>query len=298
MKSVSVCIPCFNQTEYLKRTLASVIEQDYPEMEIIVSDDSTNDEVKKLVSSLDSQIKIKYFRNFPSLGPAKNWNHCIKIASSDWIKILHHDDWLNGKDALYKFMQAGSKFNSFLFSSAVSFNVKDDIKFNHIPPVDFLEDLKTNPAVLFKHNLLGPPSSTLFNRNAAVLFDERMKWLVDVDFYIHMLKYSSGKFTFIDETLITSVNHANHNVTKDSNNPETELYEYFLLYNKLKELDLVDQSVLDRFIHLLSKYQIKSIFDLQPFLKDVFISETEFKKIIKSRSVLNFIKSIQSKLSK
>ena len=300
MKGVSVCIPCYNQTSFLRQTLVSVLEQDYPHFELIVSDDSTTDEVQNLVGEFlsNSRVKIQYHRNIPSLGPAANWNACFHKSNFEWIKIMHHDDWFNTKDALSKFMAHTNDQVSFVFSSAISYNYQANSKSDHVPPSEFLKALDNNPSILFVHNLLGPPSSTLFRKISGVLFDERMKWLVDVDFYIRVLRNSEGRFKFIKETLITSVNHADHNVTNSSNNAETELYEYFLLYQKLKEIQWRNFEVDQRLLQLLDKYRIQSFIQLKPFLRDAVFTNEEFEELMSKRKPRNILSKIKSILKK
>ena len=46
---VSVLIPTYNRPHYFEEALCSVLEQTYPNIEIIVGDDSTNDETEKVL---------------------------------------------------------------------------------------------------------------------------------------------------------------------------------------------------------------------------------------------------------
>jgi glycosyltransferase involved in cell wall biosynthesis len=285
MKSVSVCIPCFNQVDYLKETIDSVLQQTYPITEIIISDDSTTNAVEQLVHRYSDSIsqKIIYVRNSPSLGPAANWNQCIRMANSEWVKIIHHDDWFSRKDSLALFMDAATDEIPFVFSASVSKNEREKTLTDHFPSSGFLQSLKENPAILFNGNLVGPPSAILFRKDLAIFFDERMKWLVDIDFYIQILQKTKGKFNYIPEPLITSVSYASHNVTNSCNTAETELYEYFLLFEKLKRSQINNEKTIDRVVALLVKYDVRSIEKLKPFLRDVSLAEEEiyfiFKKV-------------------
>ena len=301
MNGVSICIPCYNQVKYLRKTIESVLEQDYLNYEIIVSDDSSTDEVKNLVGELNAVVgnKIRYYRNAPGLGSPENWNHCIRLSSFDWIKFIHHDDWFNEPKALSKFMDSATAGNDFVFSASVSKNISANTLQNHYPPLDFINHLKADPSILFTGNLIGPPSSVLFNKRKQISFDTRMKWLVDIDFYLTYLLSTEYHFSYLGEPLITSVSYAEHNVTNQCNNAETELYEYFLLYSKLLKLKLVSDEIRKRLVDLLIKYEVLTFAKLKPFLKDVSLSEEEFDVIgdlLPKRSFFKFIRSSLRKI--
>lgn len=59
---LSFCIPTYNQPEALGRLLRAVLSQRNPEIEIIIRDDSSNDESERVVRNLDPEGHIRYFR--------------------------------------------------------------------------------------------------------------------------------------------------------------------------------------------------------------------------------------------
>lgn len=106
--SLSICIPAYNRPVWLKRAIKSILTTPtvmQPQVEIVVSDDSTIPECKKVVDELMCQWKgrWKYVANSPTLGMARNWNHSIRVASSDYVLILHDDDYLE-PEALEKIL--------------------------------------------------------------------------------------------------------------------------------------------------------------------------------------------------
>src|SRR5438067_7973037 len=99
MPKVSVCIPTFRQPECFRRALVSVLEQEFADLEVIVTDDSLNDDIMSVVQEA-SDPRIIYVKNEVRLGPPLNWNEGIHLARGEYIKVLHHDDWLAQRDAL------------------------------------------------------------------------------------------------------------------------------------------------------------------------------------------------------
>ncbi|WP_298262449.1 glycosyltransferase family A protein [uncultured Lutibacter sp.] len=93
---VSVIIPTYNRTSYLRETLNSVVNQSYSNIEIIVIDDgSSNDDSKLLCTQFE---KVTYIKITNSGGPAKPRNTGIKAAKGKYIAFVDDDDlWLPNK---------------------------------------------------------------------------------------------------------------------------------------------------------------------------------------------------------
>lgn len=90
----SVVIPTHNCADYLRETLASVLEQDPGEqvMEIIVVDDhSTKDNPAKVVEELGAE-RIRFIRQDTNVGKARNYETGIAASRGRLIHQLHGDD--------------------------------------------------------------------------------------------------------------------------------------------------------------------------------------------------------------
>jgi glycosyltransferase involved in cell wall biosynthesis len=251
---VSICVPTYNQTFFLKKTLDSIFNQDFKDYEVVISDDSTVNDVEKLVQAYP-QEKIKYFRNKNPLGSPKNWNNCIKKASGKYIKILHHDDWFSEGCSLSKFINAiESKPNiDFVFCISLIQNNKSQ----HVSTTPSNIKKITKDLLLTK-NVIGAPSATIFKKNIYT-FDEKLKWLVDVDFYMQIIK--TNNFIFIQEPLIYTTNEAEHQITNECRKKEIELGEWFYIFNKHKMSKFKIMEIL-YLIKIMYRYKIISMQDL------------------------------------
>lgn len=123
-RRLSICTPTYNRPELLRRALASVTDVP-PDIEIVVSDNSTNDESAQLCQRLfeDSQGQNHYFRNPPGVNAIENHNLCIGRATGDWVLILHDDDYLlpGGISAITKAIEtAGDECKAMLFGVKVT----------------------------------------------------------------------------------------------------------------------------------------------------------------------------------
>ncbi len=102
----TVIIPTYNCANYLKETLASVLEQDPGEasMEIIVVDDhSTKDDPEAVVKEF-GKGRVKFIRQEKNVGKVKNYETGLTISKGTYIHQLHGDDKV--LPGFYKEMEA------------------------------------------------------------------------------------------------------------------------------------------------------------------------------------------------
>jgi glycosyltransferase involved in cell wall biosynthesis len=93
--TVSVIIPTYHRPQLLKETIESVWAQTVKPDEIIIGDDSKNDETEQLVTTQlipASSIPIRYFHHKPSLKEVRNVDFQYNQAKGDLILHLHDDD--------------------------------------------------------------------------------------------------------------------------------------------------------------------------------------------------------------
>lgn len=91
----SIVIATYNRPEMIVRALASVLAQTRRDIEVVIIDDSPNDETEKVVKAISDQ-KIKYFRNVKrgNLPTARNQGVKFSDQNSKYIAFLDDDDEL------------------------------------------------------------------------------------------------------------------------------------------------------------------------------------------------------------
>jgi hypothetical protein len=93
MALVSVVIPTFNRAWGLRRALESALAQSHPECEVIVVDDCSRDDTRKVVGEFGDATFI-YCRQTSRVGMVRNWGDGLAIASGDFLVFLADDDRL------------------------------------------------------------------------------------------------------------------------------------------------------------------------------------------------------------
>jgi glycosyltransferase involved in cell wall biosynthesis len=93
--TVSVCIPTYNYADFLPDAIESVLNQDFADFELVVSDDASTDGTAELVGQYAaSDSRIRLFRNEKNLGMNGNIKRAADLGRGRFIKILCADDWL------------------------------------------------------------------------------------------------------------------------------------------------------------------------------------------------------------
>jgi len=88
-KLISVIIPIHNGSSFIEEAVASVINQEYPDLEIIIIDDGSTDDLSTALAHI--QVPFKLIRQTHQ-GPAAARNAGIRESRGDWIAFLDADD--------------------------------------------------------------------------------------------------------------------------------------------------------------------------------------------------------------
>src|SRR5258705_715717 len=103
---VSILIPAYKFARYLPETIESVLEQDYPNFEVFISDDCSQDGSDEIIARYAARdTRIRTHVHSPNLGMVKNWNFCLDQARGEYIKFVFGDDKLASRQALSKLVR-------------------------------------------------------------------------------------------------------------------------------------------------------------------------------------------------
>lgn len=254
--AVSICIPAYRQPDMLVRCLESIRQQTFTNIEVVVTDDSPGDEVESVIAAWKDLLPIRYKHNRPSLGTPENWNEAVREAKGKYIKVIHHDDWLATPDALQKLHDAleASPQSDFAYSRALL--VYDDGREWLLPMnPESLDRVRKEPEYVLIAKPISTPSVTLFRNK--FMYDKRMKWLVDIDGYIHEL-IRNPNIILINEPLVKVGIHADQVTQECEDNKEVDVKEHILLLDKLRPDLLKAWRYFDFFWRLLRRYDIRT----------------------------------------
>lgn len=106
---VSIIMPSYNSSEFIKSAIMSVQNQTYETWELIIVDDCSDDNTIDIINSIDDK-RICLYTNKCNKGAALSRNKALRKAKGRWIAFLDSDDiWLPNK--LEKQLEFMRKYN-------------------------------------------------------------------------------------------------------------------------------------------------------------------------------------------
>ncbi|MES5953885.1 glycosyltransferase family 2 protein [Bacillus fungorum] len=213
---VSILIPTYNRPHYFKIALESALAQTYSNIEIIIGDDSTNDETETLIREqyLLTHKNITYIRNRPTLGQFHNDLMLIEKSNGQYINFLMDDDVFY-KHKIQKMMAYFEQDFHNALSLVTSYRIRIDDHGNKIDDANSTqklcsEDTPLNGILLGDWmlksglNIIGEPTTTLFRKKLltepfGTLKGRQYSCSVDMASWISLL--SKGDAVYISEPL-------------------------------------------------------------------------------------------------
>lgn len=231
---VSIVIPVYNGSKYLKTCIESALSQSYDNVEVIVINDGSNDDGKTDAIAKSFENKIRYFYK-ENGGVSSALNLGIKKMNGKWFSWLSHDDlylpdkikvqiksaYENKGDKRFPIVMSGVDFID-EYSSPINFMAK---KRRILPGKYTSRDMMHN--LLRNGNINGCslliPKNDLINVDG---FKENYKYIQDFICWINMCK-NGAEFFILDEALIKSRVHADQQTKRLSKTFKTEIRTFF-----------------------------------------------------------------------
>jgi len=187
MARISIAIPTYEMNgqgaHFLVRALDSIRTQVFTDYEVIVSDNSSDDEIKKACEG----HPVKYFKS-DHYGIGANLNEAMRHCEGEIIKFLLMDDYLDDEFSLTKISNCFTEGVNWLATGCA--HLEDGkIRNPHFPSYDH--------EIYKGKNTIGSPSVVSVRNKDLVYFDESLSWMIDCDYYLQMYKkFGEPKFLY------------------------------------------------------------------------------------------------------
>ena len=189
---VSIIIPCYNASEFIKETLQSVFLQSHHNYEIIIVDDGSTDNSKEIINEIKEHTLTYIFQENQGVSAARN--NGFTRATGDYYLFLDADDLLES-DFLKQRILALQNDQSALFacSKASLINGKGEALDIDYEPV--CKDVELEICT-HKSNYCSCPSNYLISKKIKehrILFEEKLSNSADRFFLLQLNQIGKGK---------------------------------------------------------------------------------------------------------
>ena len=117
MKKVSIVIPVYNAEKTVKQCLTTVLENDYPDFEVVVVDDCSNDRSEEICSEIDDH-RLVLIKNEKNSGASFGRNCGIDRATGEIIILLDADSYVP-VDWITRFMELHDKVSADIIGGGI-----------------------------------------------------------------------------------------------------------------------------------------------------------------------------------
>lgn len=203
MSKVSVIIPVYNGSRYLKQAIESALAQTHKPFEIIVVDDGSTDGTAKVAAAFEDRVRYFYQDN---QGPSAARNVGLKIAQGNFVAFLDSDDlWPESKIQL--------QLDYFKNDPDLQV-VQGRVQYFCLSPQTDQAKFEKAYEPVFSFNL----PAALYKKSAFTkvgMFNEQMRFSEDVDWFMRA-REQNLQMLFIKETALYYRRHsANMTQAKD-----------------------------------------------------------------------------------
>ncbi|EIT84619.1 glycosyl transferase family protein [Fictibacillus macauensis ZFHKF-1] len=131
---VSIGVPVFNGAKTLEKSLRAILDQEYKNIEVIISDNASTDATAQICQSLQARDhRIQYVRNKTNMGMANNFNAVVHRSQGKYFMWSAHDDYRDASFIAKCVKQLESNERAVICGSYVAFINEEGQKFDPRP---------------------------------------------------------------------------------------------------------------------------------------------------------------------
>lgn len=205
---VTVVCTCFNHENYVEAALSSVVEQHYPNVQLIVIDNASTDQsVSRIQAFVRANPSVAFIQNPRNSGLCRAFNQGLKRATGQYIIDLSADDILlpdRLTRQVERFEQLPPEY-AVVFTNAAYIDAHDQFLEHHYPVNDLGQSLEIVPSgyvfkkILEKYYICTP---TMMMRRTVLDelggYDESLDY-EDFDFWVRSARHYA--YAYMDEVL-------------------------------------------------------------------------------------------------
>ncbi len=222
----SVLIANYNNGQYLLNAIDSIVEQTYPNWEIVIVDDKSTDNSIEIYKKYANDSRFKIHFNESNMGCGSSKRRCVELATGDICGFLDPDDGLT-RDALETMISAHTANPNCSLVYSLMYYADSNLTITNTST----HQCKIPPGHSFLTcNIPGAVSHFATFKKTFYLqtpgLNPAMKRAVDTDLYLKLEEV--GKLQFVEKPLYIYRCNTGHNISLGDVNAQKAIYWNFL----------------------------------------------------------------------
>lgn len=230
MDKIDILLATYNGQEFLREQIDSILNQSYQDFNLIISDDSSEDETYKILKEYEKKdSRIRLFRQEKNLGLIQNFEFLLKQVTSDYFMFSDQDDiWKENKieksinklkqekaALVYTDLEIVDKNLEIIYPSYWKYkNIYKKIKkYNNFEAL-YLNNFVTGCTILAKSNYI----------KDIVPLPKTSKFMLH-DYWTALVIASKDKIAYLDEPTIKYRQHKNNRVGSSKRSDKIEKFK-------------------------------------------------------------------------
>ena len=197
--NVSVLLPTYNVEKYISKTLDSIIQQTYKNINILIIDDCSTDDTFNIIKKYkEKDSRIQIFRNSKNEGIVKTRNKLFDLSNSEYQAIFDADDLYDRNrlqvqvNFLTKNKDIDAVSSHFIHGIGSTSICRFPLETNLINAYFHLKNVFPNPGAMIRKTSL---------RQINIKYREDFQYASDFDFWSRLSEF--GKLANVDECLFS-----------------------------------------------------------------------------------------------
>lgn len=272
---VSIVVPVYNAENFLSKCLEHLIHQTYKNLEIIIVDDGSTDNVASVYNKYKKQDRRIIIQKQKNAGPSAAQNKGLSLSTGDYIHFHDHDDFVN-LDFYELMIDAALKTNSDVLCGEVN---QPEYNFPEFDSIEICLSVK-DKILKTQANLFNPAWRYLYKKSflnkIGLKYEEKIINMQDVLFTKPALIMSdsvtlvpNAKYNVVNTE--TALGKDKEKISKFNNNEE-----FSKILNKYNKL--LSDTGADKFMNVpeISETEELKIFHISVFKKKKFFRKTKY----------------------
>ena len=293
-------IATYNQSKYILQAVESALNQDYCNIEVVVSDDSMNEDTKQKLERFTEFNNFKYYKNDKNIGRIKNYRRLLyDLAQGKYVIMLDGDDFFIDNTHISKAVSFFNKDEEIILVGAgikVLYEKTGNISEQKITEEDYLFEGKN---IFYKPQFLANHQTSVYNRKLACELDFYRHPSMGCDSESLFRLYLHGKIVYLPSiSTIWRIHEQNTTFVRD-------------IKLQIKELDFIDSisgyalpflnlNILNKWKTFMYQAMSNHIFNIASQSKDIksliFIQIKLFRYISLKKTCFQILRILKNKL--